>query len=122
MLFRSEHNAGASCVIPMIHGPCDYFYVPGRVFAPPARFIQGSYERRALRHVRGAAVAYAIAGRWSVCTVEWTAEPGDRWTIGDCVEVADRWDAARRLESYQRTGAFGQPASEDAVAAEDASG
>ena len=68
----------------------------------------------------GAAFAYAVAGRWWVCTVEWTAEPDDRWNIGDCVELADRWDAARSLESFQRIGAFGQPASEASVAAEDA--
>ncbi len=68
----------------------------------------------------GAAVAYAIVGRWWVCTIEWTAEPGDRWDIGDCLEVADRWDAARCLESFRRTGSFGQPASEEAVAADDA--
>ena len=68
----------------------------------------------------GAAFAYAVAGRWSVCTVEWTVEPDDQWNIGDCVEVADRWDAARCLESYQRTGTFDRSASKDAVASDDA--
>lgn len=68
----------------------------------------------------GAAVAYAVAGRWSVCTVSWTTESSGRWGLEGCVEVADRWEAARRLESFQRTGTIGQSASADAAVGDDA--
>lgn len=57
------------------------------------------------------AVAYAIVDRWHVLRLDdgsveaWRSSP-DRTTE----EVADRWDAARRLETFARTGAFDQSA------------
>jgi len=63
-----------------------------------------------------AAVAYAIAGRWTVATVAWSDEDERGWDLRESIHAVDRWDAVRRLEAFQRTGSF-EPAAASAAAA-----